>query len=232
MQRFLVYFWATADMFSVKIGFCISNLDKNRAELQRGCPQKIELLGVIQCEDKEDMLSSERTLHKRFKEHNTIGEWHVLASEISEYIQEFADYELGQQILNEDHKIYIEKDRERYKNDPEARKLRNKRLREQKRERYQNDPEFRMKELEKGRKWREENREICRNCTKKWRNKNRVKLREYDKKYQNERYQNDPEFRVSKIKRNREYGYKYRQRKKSQRLAENTSQKPLQLELF
>ena len=192
-----VYFFATADRLLVKIGRCESNLHERKTSVQNGCPQGIELLGVIQCEDKKDMQSHEKALHRRFKAHNTNGEWHVLAPEISEYIQEFADYKLGQQALEE------------------GRQAKNKEKRESQRERYQNDPEYREERLEYNReynrKWRSDpaSLEAKREYNRKWRSD--PKRREERNKSEREK-RKDPAVREGVNKYNREW-YQRKKRK-------------------
>ena len=239
MEWFLICFFATADGLSVKIGRCKGNLYTKKRSIQTGNPQKIELLGVIQCEDEKDMLKREKALHRKFKPHRTQGEWFMVIPEISEYIQEFADDELGQQILEDgreaDIKAQRKAQRERYRSDPEYRKA----SREASRERYRSDPEYREARREAKRK---ADRERYRRDPKVREKQNKArreryrsdpeyrerlkdpKVREARREADRERYRGDPEYR----KKRSAYARKYRQRKKAERLAES-SQKPEQL---
>lgn len=89
MKRFMVYFFGT-DNNRVKIGHT-SNLYKRRLSIETHCPDRVELLGIIQCKDKAEMTSIEKSLHKQFKEYNTNREWFRLVPEICAYIQEFTE---------------------------------------------------------------------------------------------------------------------------------------------
>ena len=113
MKRFLVYFFGT-DFDRVKIGRCGGNLYRRRVDIQTGCPDPIKLLGVILCKDKAEMKTLEDELHSRFERYNTINEWFKLTSEISTYIEEFA--ESGINIMDEDHQRYHKNKYQRSKN--------------------------------------------------------------------------------------------------------------------
>ena len=113
MKRFLVYFFGT-DFDRVKIGACESNLYRRLRDLQTGCPDPLKLIGVILCKDKIEMKTREDELHSQFQKYNTIGEWFRLTSEISAYIEEFA--ECGADILAEDHQHYHKKKYKRSQN--------------------------------------------------------------------------------------------------------------------
>ena len=136
MERFLIYFWATQCGQFVKIGYCESNLYHRGTGINSGCPQGICAypIGVIVCEDKDDMLKTEKALHRQFKAYRANGEWFELVDEISDYIREFTDTESG--------KRFVEKDREDLRE----------RLQESDRERYQNNPEVRKRHSENQRK--------------------------------------------------------------------------------
>ena len=163
MERYLVYFWTTENKQFVKIGHCKGHLYRRKSSLQNGCPLPIceYPKGVINCEDKEQMLKVERVIQKQFSACRTIGEWFSFTPEISNYIQEFADTQLG--------RVLLEADRKRYQNDPE--------LRERQRE-YQRksrkDPKNRGRELEIQ---RERERQLRKDP------EVRERQREYDRKY-------------------------------------------------
>ena len=215
MKRYLVYFWETEDQQSVKIGHCQGNLYKRREGINNGCPHPLckYPIGVIVCENKEDMLKVEKTNQRQFKAHRTNGEWFELVDEMSEYIREFTDTESGKSFVEEGRKDKHKHDRERRK-DPEAREYQQ----EYQRERSK-DPEHMERERERNRKRskdpkvREHNRE--RRKDPKVRERNRKRNREYRK---------DPEVRERHNKQNREY----RVRKKREKQSINGQQ----LELF
>ena len=134
VKRYLVYFFRVGD--TLALGQCKGKIYDRKQAYQTHSPYPVLCFGVIACETAEDMTNLEQTLIKRFSEHNLRGEWFSLATEILLYIQEHADYELGQQLL-EDGK---ERKREYY--------------RERRRERYKNDTEYRERQLEYRRKRR------------------------------------------------------------------------------
>ena len=191
MEHHLVYFFGT-DFDRVKIGHCNSNLYTRQKQIQTGCPDPIKLLGVILCRDKEDMEKCEMDLHKRFKEHNTVGEWFRIAPEISDYIQKSA--ESGQDILKKGREQRREQRREQQR---EQRKTPE--YKERRRKRRQR-PEVKKRRQEENRKYRErpEYREQKREYLRKYRERPEVKERSQG------RYQNDPEYRESQRKYQRE----------------------------
>ena len=167
MKRCLVYFLTTIGrepMESVKIGCCNGNLHNRISLINVHCPDNCELLGVIVCKDKKEMLTTERVLHKQFEAFWVKGEWYLLASEITDYIQAFT--ESGQDILEEGHQKILE----RYHNDPK--------YRERRKEKYHNDPEYQKRERKKARE----------------RYHNDPKYRERQKEKARERYHNNPEY--------------------------------------
>ena len=178
-----MYFFGTEDQQSVKIGHCSGNLYYRGKAINNGCPQGIcdYPIGVIICEDKADMIKTEKALHIQFKAYRTRGEWFELTDEISDYIREFTDTESGKAFVEEDGKNYRKNYRKRYQNDPEYRE----RILERDRERYQNDPEYRERRREGSRE----------------RYQNDPEIRERRNEHQRKRYQNDPEHR----ERRREY---------------------------
>ena len=107
MKRFMVYFFAT-DFNRVKIGYCKGNLYSRKRQIQNGCPDPIQLLGVILCEDETDMRRRETELHIQFQEYNTVGEWFRFTSELAEYIQKFTDTQSGKVFLEED-RVHLRK---------------------------------------------------------------------------------------------------------------------------
>ena len=161
MKRYLVYFWETEDQQSVKIGHCQGNLYTRGQGIKTGnhTPMCGYPTGVIVCEDKGDMIKTEKALHRQFKAQRAHGEWFNITPEISGYIQEFTDTESGKAFVEEGRERKREYNRERsqdpeyrerrrersreYRNDPENRERQKKRSREYNRKRYQNDPEVR-----------------------------------------------------------------------------------------
>ena len=147
-----------------------------------------ELLGVILCKDKGEMLRIEKTTRKQFKAYRTSGEWFRLTTKISDYIQEYTDTLSGKIFYEEDKQKVLERQRERdreYRKDPQNRE----RQREYNRE-HRKDPEVR----ERDREYRREHRKD-------------PEVRERDREYNRER-RKDPEVR----ERDREHQREYRQR--------------------
>ena len=176
MGRFLVYADALEDRQVVKIGVCFGNLYNRRNKRNTDCPFEMELLGVIQYPNKQEMIDAESAIHKRFAEYNSKGEWFSWNVEIEAYIQAHFDKELGERILKEDcenlrehqkeyqkeyHRKYKRdrrKDIERYNNDPDYRKRQQEYCREYHRKRHQSDPDYRKRRREYN---KERQRKLC-----------------------------------------------------------------------
>ena len=146
-KRFLIYFIGNIDHKFVKIGLCQTNLYMRYTGMQVNCPYPLELLGIILCNDEDELRSLESNLHSLFKVFAMQGEWFKLAPEVDNYIQEFT--ESGQDILKEDREKRNGKERE-YKNRPEVRE----RKRETDRIYRKNNRE---KRNEYNRRWRKNN---------------------------------------------------------------------------
>ena len=243
MKRYLVYFWETEDQQSVKIGHCQGNLYTRGQGIKTGnhTPMCGYPTGVIVCEDKGDMIKTEKALHRQFKAQRAHGEWFNITPEISGYIQEFTDTESGKAFVEEGRERKREYNRERsqdpeyrerrrersqdpeyresqreYRNDPENRERQKKRSREYNRKRYQNDPEYRerQKKLQRERSQDPEYKK---------------RKREHNRK----RYQNDPEVREyhreynarpKNKERQQEYQREYNARKKRKKQPINGQQ--------
>ena len=221
MKRFMIYFFETEDQQFVKIGHCQGNLYVRKLGIQTGCPIPLgELLGIILCKNKDEMLKVENQLKKRFKEYKTRGEWFLRVAEIDTYIQEFT--ESGQDVLEEDQQKNLDSQRERERErikDPEYRKQRRKTQREHDRERRK-DLEYRERQHEYNRErrknpeYRESDRERARE-----RYQNNTKIRENQLKNKRDRYQNDPEVRerAREYQRERAKDPEYRERESDRR---------------
>ena len=79
-----VYFVATADKQSVKIG-CAKNITKRLKDLQTGNQQLLIVLAEIPT---EKMLRLERELHERFKKDRVRAEWFTMSKDIVELIDQ------------------------------------------------------------------------------------------------------------------------------------------------
>ena len=145
----MIYFFAT-DFDRVKIGHCKGNLYNRKRQIQNGCPDPIQLLGVILCEDETDMRRRETELHIQFQEHNTVGEWFRLVTDISDFIEDFA--EVGQSILQEDHQSNLGRCRKHREQNHEKNLERKRKYREQNREKIRaRDSEYRKRQVNKRR---------------------------------------------------------------------------------
>ena len=76
-----VYFIASEDLASVKIGYTKEDPDKRLKALQTGNPDVLILLASVEGET-----SLERELHSRFRELHVRGEWFRLEGELEAYI--------------------------------------------------------------------------------------------------------------------------------------------------
>ena len=212
-KRYWVYFFEVGD--TLALGQCKGNFNDRKYNYQTHSPYPVKLLGVIECETEKEMRNLEKTLIRRFSEHNLRGEWFSLADEILTYIQEHADYELGQQALKEGKERNNQYQRE-YRQIPENRKREQEAERKRYKERYQNDLEYREHIKERQREYWKNNPEY------------RESQQENNNKRRRERYQNDLEYR----ERQKKKSHQYRARKKAERLAQSgQSQQPEQLQL-
>ena len=164
-KRFLVYFWTTECGQFVKIGHCQSNLYDRGMGIRNGCPLPLSEypIGVIFCEDKGDMLKTEKAIHRQFKADRTQGEWFHLTTEISEYIKIVADTKSGKMLVEKDRKILRKRENQR-RSDPEDKERRRQyrqqpevkeRRREYKRE-YRQQPEVKASEKKKKQEYRQQ----------------------------------------------------------------------------
>ena len=160
-KRYLVYFFGT-DYERVKIGHCKGNLYNRRNHIQNGCPDPIKLLGIILCRDEAEMRKCEISLHEKFREYHTIGEWYRITPEVSAYIEHST--EPGKDILKEDHQIILEYGREYKKRNREQILDRKRKYREENKEKirvydreYRQRPEVIERRRKQQRKYRSEN---------------------------------------------------------------------------
>ena len=72
-SRGLIYL--ITDKEYTKIGATSYNVEKRLSELQTGNPKKLEVIGSYRVKNK---LTTEKFLHKKFKEKNILGEWFKL----------------------------------------------------------------------------------------------------------------------------------------------------------
>ena len=190
MERYLVYFFKIGD--ALTLGQCKGIFYNRIRAYQTHSPYPVELLGVIECKTEKHMRELEMTLIKQFSEHNLRGEWFELAPEILTYIQDHADYELGQKALADDR----ERRRERRK-DPEFR--RNEQEYHQERRK---DPEFRERKNACDREYKRERRKDP---------EYRERKNACNREYQRER-RKDPEFRERQRERRKDPEYRERER--------------------
>lgn len=78
----MIYFLKAGDFIAYKIGFTASDPLKRMADLQVGCPFKLELLGAI-----EGTWAQEQSLHELLANFKTIGEWFSPNTVVTEAIK-------------------------------------------------------------------------------------------------------------------------------------------------
>ena len=167
--------------------------------MQVGCPIPIKLIGIIQCKDKSEMKRREKELHRQFKEYNTVGEWFRIVTEITAYIDEFA--ESGEDIMELDCNSYREKMRQRNANREKPQYKYDSEYRREYRREYRQRPEVKERR-------RKEHREYQQKPEVKERERQRKQTAEY--KEQQRQYRQRPEVKG----RNREYQREYKRNRK------------------
>jgi len=79
----LVYFVQARTLRLIKIGVAVTFAARLKA-LQTGSPDKLDVLGVISCEDPAGL---EKELHRRFRRHREHGEWFRPGADLVAHIQ-------------------------------------------------------------------------------------------------------------------------------------------------
>lgn len=85
-RRGVVYFIQAEALGLIKIGSAI-NADKRLTDLQSGCPDRLRLIGFIAT---NDIIATEREMHRRFRDHRDHHEWFRPSPEIFDWINEWA----------------------------------------------------------------------------------------------------------------------------------------------
>lgn len=114
-----VYFAQAGESGPVKIGWCKDSPKKRVADLQTGCPVKLNILYVVtRC-----ARNFEGNLHELFSKHRIRGEWFTYCKEIQEFIsrhynaEEAREFRLRireQDRLEKEHEEEEEREQEQY----------------------------------------------------------------------------------------------------------------------